>query len=273
MRRITSRKMDGFIAGFTYGLTSVIVGQPLDTIKTTAQMQGKGKHSANFVQIGLHLFRSEGLLKGLYRGSLSMIAGGALIRSAQFGVNGMALTYIHEHYSNGKLKEEELLFGYIDWTVVLAGFCGGLGRGIVEAPFEYVKVRRQLGTAVSWNVRDVLGSGMGATVFRNSFLFSSFVVYMDIAKMLIPNISPFVLGSVCANLAWLSIWPLDVVKTAIQSGQYKDKSFSFLLKDTIRSGRLFRGLVPGLLRSTIANGLAMVVMKRVEKELTLRKAQ
>jgi solute carrier family 25 (mitochondrial carnitine/acylcarnitine transporter), member 20/29 len=261
--------MDGFIGGFSYGLTSVIVGQPLDTIKTTAQMRGKS--GGNFVQIGVHLFKTEGLLKGLYRGSISMIAGGALFRSAQFGVNGVALKYIHDHYSNGKLKAEDRLFGYIDWTVVIAGFCGGLGRGIVEAPFEYVKVRRQLGTAVEWNVRDVLGSGMAATVFRNSFLFSSFVVYMDIAKMIVPNISPFVLGSMCANLAWLSIWPLDVVKTAIQSGEYKDKSFNFLLKDTIRSGRMFTGLVPGLLRSTIANGLAMVVMKRVERELALRK--
>jgi hypothetical protein len=27
---------------------------------------------------------------------------------------------------------------------VLAGFCGGVGRGLVEGPVEYIKVRRQV---------------------------------------------------------------------------------------------------------------------------------
>jgi hypothetical protein len=69
---------------------------------------------------------------------------------------------------------------------------------------------------------------------------------------------------VCANLAWLTIWPLDVVKTQLQSGKYSGKSPLTLVKDVWRTGLIYRGLLPGLTRSTVANGLSMVVYKKVE---------
>lgn len=69
---------------------------------------------------------------------------------------------------------------------------GGVSRGIVEGPFEYVKVRRQV--EQPWRLQDVM-SGSGATIFRNSFLFTSFVVYMDLSKQIIPGgLSPFMTG-------------------------------------------------------------------------------
>lgn len=64
--------MDSFIAGFAYGLTSVIVGQPFDTIKTRMQTTGE---TSSF-QTGRKLFAQEGF-QGLYRGGLPIILGGA----------------------------------------------------------------------------------------------------------------------------------------------------------------------------------------------------
>ena len=53
-----------------------------------------------------------------------------------------------------------------------------------------VKVRRQVQT--KWNITEVL-KGSGTTLIRNSFLFSSFVVYMDISRQYV-ELSPFWLG-------------------------------------------------------------------------------
>ena len=80
---------------------------------------------------------------------------------------------------------------------------------------------------------------------------------------------PFLTGAVCANLAWLTIWPMDVVKTQLQSGKYANQSLAALVRDVLRpsSGLLFRGLLPGLTRSTLANGLSMVVYKHVQGAL------
>lgn len=77
----------------------------------------------------------------------------------------------------------------------------------------------------------------------------------------------------CANLAWLTIWPLDVVKTQLQSGKYSGQSPLALIAEVHRSGLLYRGLLPGLTRSTLANGLSMVVYKKVEAWLLLSNTQ
>ena len=76
---------------------------------------------------------------------------------------------------------------------------------------------------------------------------------------------PFWTGAICSNLAWLTIWPIDVVKSQIQSGkeEYRNKSVLLLLYNNIQSGILFRGILPGLLRSFIANGCSMVVYNKV----------
>jgi len=251
--------LDSFIAGSGYGLTSVIVGQPFDTIKTRAQMGA----NLSSLSIATKIYAQEGI-RGLYRGGLPLVVGGALIRSAQFGVNSWALDLLRQQ-SGGAVKPSERILGVFDWQIVAAGFCGGFARGIVEVPFEYIKVRRQV--VKEWKMTELF-SGSSATIVRNSFLFSSFVIYMDISKQIIPGgLSPFLLGAICSNMAWLTVWPLDVAKSQLQSGNYQGKSFFYLLKDIIKTGALFRGIVPGLTRSTIANGFAMMAYKKIEKVL------
>ena len=94
------------------------------------------------------------------------------------------------------------------------------------------------------------------------------MIYIDISKQLFQDkLGAFGTGAICSNLAWLTIWPLDVVKSQIQSGNYTGKSFTYLIKDIVSTGKLFKGIVPGLLRSTIANGTAMVVYKKTESYL------
>lgn len=266
--------------GYAYGVTSVIVGQPFDTIKTTMQVPStpsssaaKGVasiHDPSMFEIGAKIFKSEGI-SGLYRGGLSLVIGGGLIRAAQFGVNHNALVLIRK-YSGGPLDPKDRMFGFLDQQVALAGFCGGIGRGLVESPFEYIKVRRQVHEP--WKFSEIY-HGSGTTIARNSLLFGSFVIYIDISKQVFPSpdgikpagFSPFWAGAICANCAWLTIWPLDVVKSQLQSGNFRDKGLVYLLKDLFVTGKMFRGVVPGLMRSTISNGCAMVVYKKCEAYL------
>lgn len=70
------------------------------------------------------------------------------------------------------------------------------------------------------------------------------------------------------SLAWLTVWPADVIKTQRQSGNYEGKSTAELLKINLKSGRLFRGILPGLFRSTVANGSSMVIYEKVHTGLT-----
>ena len=96
------------------------------------------------------------------------------------------------------------IFGIFDAQVVIAGFAGGIGRGLVEGPFEYIKTRRQV--QGQWKLRE-LTNGAGATIFRNSFLFSSFMIYIDLSHQLVPGgLGHFWTGAICANLGEVSLW-------------------------------------------------------------------
>jgi solute carrier family 25 carnitine/acylcarnitine transporter 20/29 len=261
-----------FAAGASYGFTTVIVGQPLDTIKT--RMQGMPSTSKqSMIQIGRHVFMREGV-RGLYRGGLPLFIGGSMMRSAQFGVSGKCSDILNK----SKLPDYKL-FGIFNYKVILAGIAGGLGRGLIEAPTDFLKVRRQV--EQSWTIKQIL-EGTGVTLARNTFLYSSFVLYMDLSKQCceagyVPswltneggtNLTPFAKGAICANLAWLTIWPADVIKTQRQSGNYCSMKVLQLLRENISSGRMYRGLFPGLARSTIANGCSMVIYELVHKKLS-----
>ena len=60
-----------FASGAAYGMTTVAVGQPFDTIKTVVQSSGEGTVAAT-----RRVVAESGLLKGLWRGSLPLVLGG-----------------------------------------------------------------------------------------------------------------------------------------------------------------------------------------------------
>ncbi|RYH13126.1 MC/SLC25 family protein [archaeon] len=253
--------MDSFIAGFAYGTASVIVGQPLDTIKTRMQAMdnelGKDVGKSSW-RIAKDLIQKEGI-KGLYRGGTVLLIGGGLFRSAQFGVYNFAFSRGEAFL--GSTSDDRRVMKVVDPLVVAAGCAGGIGRGLVEAPFEFIKTRIQVQHA--WGLKEMF-SGSSATILRNSILFSCFVFYIDLSKQLVPGgLGPFWTGAISANLAWLTIWPLDVVKSQIQSGNYNDRTISQLLKENFKNGTFYRGVVPGLTRSFISNGVSMVVYEKV----------
>lgn len=250
------------------GGTTVCVGQPLETMKTLRQVQSKGGTNTSLIQTATNLYSTAGI-RGFYRGGMPLLFGGGLMRSAQFGVYQSVVPILEEQY--GAYSKDKYWLGCINPHVVAAGFAGGIGRGLVETPFEMVKVRRQV--VSGWKISE-LSHGFGATLFRNSLLFSSFVMYMDIFRQQTENIdmqvTPFIKAGTCANLAWLTVWPLDVVKTRRQSGKFDGKSLVWLLGDAIRKGEMYKGLSVGLARSFIANGASMEVYTLVERELKAR---
>jgi hypothetical protein len=106
-----------FISGYVYGLCNVIVGQPLDTIKTRLQtiQNNDNIKKLNSFSIGKEIYKNEGI-RGLYRGGCTLVIGGGLIRSAQFGVNNIVIIKLREKY--GITKEEDKYFKIFDPQVV-----------------------------------------------------------------------------------------------------------------------------------------------------------
>ena len=100
-------------------------------------------------------------------------------------------------------------------------------------------------------------------------------VDLDLSKQIVPGgMSPFFAGAINSSLAWLTVWPLDVVKSRIQSGlsHYKGRGYFYILGDIVRNHprQLLSGIVPGLARSSIANGTSMIIYKKIEGVLKQR---
>jgi len=79
---------ESFIAGFAYGGTTVLVGQPFETLKTLTQVHSTTASSnakPSLVTTARDLYASGGI-KAFYRGGVPLLLGGGLMRSAQFGV-------------------------------------------------------------------------------------------------------------------------------------------------------------------------------------------
>ncbi|KAK7240427.1 mitochondrial carrier protein [Aureococcus anophagefferens] len=168
-----------FASGAAYGVTTVAVGQPFDTIKTIQQSAPAGKRES-ILTIGRHLYATSGL-RGLWRGSMPLVLGGTFMRSAQFGCNDLA---------RDALRDTALprfrIGGLVDTHVLVAGMFGGVGRALVEGPTEYVKIRQQI--LGPWRATEAL-RGLGITIGRNTALFAVFVCWLDLAKPL--GLHPF----------------------------------------------------------------------------------
>ncbi len=180
------------------------------------------------------------------------------------------------------------IFGLVDSSVLLSGIAGGLGRALVEIPTDFFKIRRQVQKDVNakLNIREIWTqslNGSFVTFARNTILFASFIVYIDLSKQAVASgivpkficnedstgLKPFAKGAICANLAWITCWPIDVIKTQRQSGNYGGSDSLALLRKNLQNGAMFRGMLPGLLRSTISNGTSMVVYEYVHSNLSI----
>ncbi|KAF4668625.1 hypothetical protein FOZ61_006091 [Perkinsus olseni] len=236
--------------GVLYGGTSVIVGHPLDTVKTKMQAQPEFRRTGS-VGTFLTTVREQGP-RGLYRGFLPPFCGSLIFRSLQFASYGVVYAGLRETWF-----EHTKLGGFLEPRVIIAGgLASGLSRAVVEAPLELIKTRRQLGG--SYKAGD-LTIGASATLARNVLLLGSFFIIAETFQAKSPDFfgaHPFLKGGVASTLAWCLVWPLDVVKSQMQAGHDRG-GIAKLLTRCARDGTLYRGLLPGATRSFIANGASL----------------
>lgn len=259
----------GLGTGVLYGLTSVVVGHPWDTVKTKMQAQ-KGFEDAGMIRTIAKTFREQGPM-AFYRGALPPLFGSMLFRSVQFGAYEAAYTYLDNDFGRCTLP----LTGGLQLRVIIGGFCGGIARATIETPLEYAKISSQL--QHSWKLKD-LYRGYGITCLRSIALLTTFFIMVDTGKrnaeelFAAPVLGPFVTGGVASTSAWLIIWPLEVIKSQVQGHYGPEVSIVNRMKTVVKERGffgLYRGLAPGIIRSFIANGSSMIIMHGAQRMVTL----
>ncbi|KAJ7628242.1 mitochondrial carrier domain-containing protein [Mycena polygramma] len=249
------------LAGSVGGAAQVLVGQPLDTVKTRAQIAPRP------MDIIMQTVRKEGffaLYKGRFQalnitGMASPLLGIAGVNSLLFASYGVSRRII----SPFPLSLPE---------IALAGSMAGAANAILASPVEMFKVRMQgqYGDKsdkrlrvvaremwAQWGFRKGIMRGYWVTVAREipayagSYEFSKRKFTAKYGEQL-PVWALLASGSTGGIAYWLSCYPLDVIKSRIQlretppTGtpvQYIAREVKMIMAESGFAG-LFRGLSP-----------------------------
>lgn len=277
----TTESLKSLACGFVYGVTSPLIGHPIDTVKT--QMQA-GSASGGALATARRLVGAGGV-RALYAGLLPPLAGSSVFRSVQFSAYAFAYA--------AQAPTEVPGTGGLQVRVLTAGFASSLARALIETPLEYVKVRQQMAKAVLGDAPGAPGglgvgagvarevarayTGFGVTLARTYGLMSTFFITVDYLErkhpsvLAVPLLGPFIKGAVCSSLGWIVVWPFEVLKSQIQAGTPGVRPGAGLLERAqwvvaTRGGvaGLYRGIGPGLTRSLVANGASMIALTQCQ---------
>ncbi|AWP11613.1 putative solute carrier family 25 member 48 [Scophthalmus maximus] len=269
--------MDDFIAGWIGGASSVVVGHPLDTVKTRLQA---GKGYRNTLHCILTIYRKETVM-GFFKGMSFPLASVTVYNSAVFGFFSNTQRLISKYrYGDGQHP-----CGMLDLTV--ASMLTGLMSVGLGAPVDLVKIRLQMQTQMvlaenlnlagnvsnSSNIplRSVdipsqrlyrgpvhcissilqteglqgLYRGAGAMILRDVPGYTLyFIPYTLFCNLLKPDAtssphpcSIWLAGGLAGSISWVTATPADVVKSRMQADAQLQRKYKGIVHCIIQSYR------------------------------------
>ncbi|KAI0321645.1 mitochondrial carrier [Amylostereum chailletii] len=268
----TLRQNKPIVCALSASYISTFAGYPLDSLKSRLQTI---KTPISVPKLALLVYREEGFV-GFYRGIWIPLLTISFVRAASFTI----YTRTKEFVRDRRILDETKLLG--------AAGAGGLGGALAgslisfsSAPFELVKVRRQLEYTIAAQKGVTISKPPGTLAavseiikarglaglyngFRLHFIRDTsgtalyFLEYDSMRHILgrYPNgeqgptpawlpihasLVPFVCGSLAGVTSWALIYPLDVVKTKVQQRALAGEQYRGVL-ETFR--RLVRGPDP-----------------------------
>lgn len=274
-----------FLAGLTSGLTSSILLQPADLLKTRVQQSTRTASLSATVRA---IISSPNPIRSLWRGTLPS----ALRTGFGSALYFTSLNALRQEAARGgplASNSSSALPKLSHTANLLTGAVARTAAGFVMMPVTVLKVRyesdyyayRSLGSAARdiFRTEGVRGlfAGFGATAVRDAPYAGIYVAFYEQLKRSISGLSAeksstgvnFVSGALAAGLATAITNPFDAIKTRIQLRPDKYRNMFHALRLVLKEdgGRgLFRGLALRMGRKAISSALAWTVYE----ELVLR---
>ncbi|KAF2134631.1 solute carrier family 25 protein [Dothidotthia symphoricarpi CBS 119687] len=222
-----------FWAGYVSGAASIIIGNPLDLVKTRLQAGSDARSVDSTSTAAPHgnTFRGQFDRAGtLVRGATVPIITYGALNALLFVTYNRTLALL----SSTAPPTPDPSYAKI-W---LAGATGGLASFVVSAPTELIKCRAQVSTAqnvTSWSIaRDTwrregirgLYYGGGITSVRDAVGYGFYFWSYEWSKHALGSpddtdrqaaMKVLLCGGFAGVVTWASIFPLDVVKTRVQT--------------------------------------------------------
>ncbi|RYP10356.1 hypothetical protein DL764_000690 [Monosporascus ibericus] len=234
-----------FWAGYISGAVGILIGNPLDLIKV--RLQARDAISAPTTSTFVRQFESK---SSLITGTAAPVVGyGAL----------NALLFVSYNRSEAAFNSALGLSPNL-WTTWFAGAIGGLATWIVSAPTELIKCRAQLASppVSSWIIaRDVLRRegvrglyfGGVVTALRDSIGYGFYFWSYELSSKWVESrrqdsaftqdaTKVLLCGGLAGIVTWASIFPLDLIKTRVQTQAFGPAAAPLLESYGAQPGRL-----------------------------------
>ncbi|TGZ84185.1 mitochondrial carrier [Ascodesmis nigricans] len=189
--------MADFIAGYISGATGILLGSPLDIIKVRLQHSLPSSSTSPTFPTALSLIR----------GSAAPILGYGALNGLLFASYTRSLSLLPGSTSSNP-------------SYFTAGIVSGIATFIVSAPSETIKCRAQILNVSSWEVVKALGvrgvfTGGMVTLVRDAVGYGFY--FKSYEEMRARGVGVLLAGGIAGCVSWASIYPLDVVKTRVQT--------------------------------------------------------
>lgn len=274
------RRNKAVVCALSASYISTFAGYPLDSIKSRLQTT---KGSITIPRLAALVYKEEGVM-GFYRGLWIPLMTISFVRAASFTIYSRTKEYCA---NNNILCRPHFLD-----AALTGGISGAMSGSLISfgsAPFELVKVRRQLEYSIAASKGIMLARPPGTieavreifrangfkglyTGFRLHFIRDTtgtalyFLEYDGMRHLMGRNRSgeqgptpswlpihsslvPFVCGSVSGVTSWVLIYPFDVVKTKVQQRALAGEKYRGPLETLYR---LLRGPDPSTPRPLVA---------------------
>lgn len=226
-------------SGCMSGVAQTWIGYPLDTVKIR-YIEGKDKNIINCIK---HI-KNDGY-RNFYKGVSAPILG-AVFSGAQ-----CFYTYsLFKKYTNNSF---------------IAGNLSGIVLSLTESPTDLIKSRMQINPKATYKetinkilLKKELTKGLGATMLRNSFATGIFFSSYEYVKNIVTEktniyVGIGVAGSVAGCLSWGLNYPIDNIKTRIQTDTKNRYKGIFDCYRKTKMKCLWHGFAPCMVRASIVN--------------------
>ncbi|GAA5925236.1 hypothetical protein JCM3775_006402 [Rhodotorula graminis] len=262
------------IAGSAGGMCQVIAGNPLDVLKTRAQLAKPGQFKGT-MDIALQTLRNEGIL-AFYKGVTPPLVGIAAVNSLLFAANTAARRLLSPYPDQLSIPQ-----------IMAAGSMAGCVQAVLASPVEMFKVRLQAQYGPNpKRLRDIVGEmyrkygwkngimrGYWITFAREIPAYAGFYAGYEWSKRALqkkldtpslPVWATLTAGGVGGLGYWTACYPLDVLKSRIQNAEQPPRGANYIIntfKQIYRQegARAFiAGLTPTYLRAVPAAAATFV---------------
>jgi solute carrier family 25 carnitine/acylcarnitine transporter 20/29 len=293
MTEIRAVPIKDFLSGSIAGIVSVVLGQPLETVKVRLQSQQNLYRSS--IDCISKMYTNEGFLS-FYKGTLSPLIGISFCFGISFSANSFSKSFLKKENINkggtGQLSMKQYFY---------CGLFTGLCTSILNCPIEYIRIIMQVqGVKIENNCKtfrkDYTGSvdcflkvykaggikglyaGMTATALRDvpgggiyfglleNLMKKGEKIYGCKSKM--PCYLIMCCGSLAGIISALIIFPMDVVKSIIQANSGRDEKYKKVIT-TIRAVIIekgyvgfLNGLTPCMVRSLPISAIAYLTFEK-----------